>query len=130
MTIMSAHKSAKIENFYWLSGKSLLFWRTYVSECLMTIMSAQYSHRKGVQVLFVRDEMHENQKEACFSRPLCSCESLFRSPAEAADTTTSCVVVVLSLPSLRICSAVKRRRKDRPVHRLPPNAAFFEAIFW
>jgi len=35
-----------------------------MSECLMTIMSAQYSHRTGVEVSFVRDE---NKKEACFS---------------------------------------------------------------
>ena len=34
-----------------------------MSECLMTIMSAQYSHRTGVEVSFVRDE---NKKEACF----------------------------------------------------------------
>ena len=35
-----------------------------MSECLMTIMSAtaQYSHRTGVEVSFVRDE---NKKEAC-----------------------------------------------------------------
>ena len=35
-----------------------------MSEGLMTIMSAQYSHRTGVEVSFVRDE---NKKEACFS---------------------------------------------------------------
>jgi hypothetical protein len=37
-----------------------------MSECLMTMMSAtaQYSHRTGVEVSFVRDE---NKKEACFS---------------------------------------------------------------
>ena len=45
-------------------SKSPFFRRTYQSECLMTIMSAQYSHRTGVQVYFVRDE---NKKEACFS---------------------------------------------------------------
>ena len=35
-----------------------------MSEGLMTIMSAQYPHRTGVEVSFVRDE---NRKEACFS---------------------------------------------------------------
>jgi hypothetical protein len=35
-----------------------------MSECLMTIMSAQYSYRTGVEVSFVRDE---NKKEARFS---------------------------------------------------------------
>ena len=35
-----------------------------MSECLMTIMSAQYSHRTGVEVSFVRDE---NKKETCLS---------------------------------------------------------------
>jgi hypothetical protein len=35
-----------------------------MSEGLMTIMSAQYSHRTGVEVSFVRDE---SKKEACFS---------------------------------------------------------------
>ena len=44
-----------------------------MSECLMTIMSAQYSHRTGVEVSFVRDE---NKKEACFSVPLSSSLSL------------------------------------------------------
>ena len=38
-----------------------------MSECLMTIMSAQYSHRTGVEVSFVRDA---NKKEACFSSAL------------------------------------------------------------
>ena len=44
-----------------------------MSECLMTIMSAQYSHRTGVEVSFVRDE---NKKEACFSSALSSSLSL------------------------------------------------------
>ena len=35
-----------------------------MSECLITIMSAQYSHRMGVEVSYVRDE---NKKEARFS---------------------------------------------------------------
>jgi len=49
----------------------------------MTIMSAQYSHRTGVEVSFVRVE---NKKEACFSSafvdfPLSLSLSLSRSPS-------------------------------------------------
>ena len=44
-----------------------------MSECLMTIMSAQYSHRTGVEVSFVRDEY---KKTGVFLKCLCRLLSL------------------------------------------------------
>ena len=77
MTIMSAHKSVKTEDFCWLYQtrpvKVLLFGGITMSECLMTIMSAQYSHRTGVEVSFMRDE---NKKRHVSPVPLSSSLSL------------------------------------------------------
>ena len=52
-----------------------------MSECLMTIMSAQYSHRTGVQVSFVRDENKRGVFLNCICRLLAL--SLSRSLSES-----------------------------------------------
>jgi hypothetical protein len=65
MTIMSAHKSAKEEDFLLAYNVNVLvFCGLTMSECFITIMSAQHSHRARVLVSLVRDEI---QNEACFS---------------------------------------------------------------
>ncbi len=56
-----------------------------MSECLMTIMSAQYSHRTGVQVSFVRDE---NKKKRVYQLPLYRLLSLSLSQAIMPDSVT------------------------------------------
>ena len=74
-----------------------------MSECLMTIMSAtaQYSHRTGVEVSFVRDE---NKKEACFSNAF--------------------VVFSLSLSRSLSCSLALQVEADEPTERRE------ESVFW
>ena len=72
-----------------------------MSEGLMTIMSAQYSHRTGVEVSFVRDE---NKKEACFSS----------------------VFVVFSLSRSRALSLARSLSKSRLTsRRIRERRAFF-----
>ena len=71
-----------------------------MSECLMPIMSAHYSHRTGVKVSFVRDE---NKKEACYSSAFVVFSlSLSRSRA---------LSLALSLSKSRLTSRRSRKRR-------------------
>jgi hypothetical protein len=92
-----------------------------MSECLMTIMSAtaQYSHRTGVEVSFVRDE---NKKEACFSKCLCRLLSLSRS--RALSLARSLSGLSKSRLTSRRCSLALQVEADEPTE---PRG---ESVFW